>query len=95
MTAPRTVLAAAGLAVLVAYVRELGRATGLPADFGGPMAKQHRMAVLTAAAGISLAEPPLGAHGETLFGALCMIIAGSAATAFLRARRQIRSLKLK
>jgi hypothetical protein len=35
---------AAVLAVLTAYVRELGRGLGQPADFSGPMAKQQRMA---------------------------------------------------
>jgi len=40
--------AAAVLAVLTAYVRELGRGLGFPADFSGPMAKPHRMAALTA-----------------------------------------------
>ena len=47
---PALGFAAAALAVLTAYVRELGRACGLPADFSGPMAKQHRMAVMTVAA---------------------------------------------
>ena len=40
--------AAAGFAVLTAYVRELGRACGQEADFSGPMAKPHRMAAITA-----------------------------------------------
>ncbi|MEZ6069699.1 MAG: CDP-alcohol phosphatidyltransferase family protein [Pirellulales bacterium] len=41
---------AAGLgAVMTAYVRTLGVAIGAPADFRGPMAKQHRMALMTAA----------------------------------------------
>ena len=55
---------AAAFAVLTAYVRELGRANGAPADFSGPMAKQHRMAVMTAAAvlaavSVSSAKPDL------------------------------------
>lgn len=37
------------VAVLTAYVRVLGVSMGCPADFRGPMAKQHRMAVLTGA----------------------------------------------
>lgn len=49
---------AALLAVLTAYVRELGRALGRDADFAGPGAKPHRMAVLTlgclVAAGLAL-----------------------------------------
>ncbi|GAB6262557.1 CDP-alcohol phosphatidyltransferase family protein [Photobacterium sp. CCB-ST2H9] len=35
------------IAVLTAYVRVLGVSMGCPADFRGPMAKQHRMALLT------------------------------------------------
>lgn len=35
------------LAVLTAYVRVLGVSMGCEADFRGPMAKQHRMALLT------------------------------------------------
>lgn len=38
---------AALLAVLTAYIRVLGVSMGCPADFRGPMAKQHRMALLT------------------------------------------------
>ncbi|MDI6027388.1 CDP-alcohol phosphatidyltransferase family protein [Corticibacterium sp. UT-5YL-CI-8] len=37
------------LAALTAYVRVFGGSLGLPQSFGGLMAKQHRMAVLTAA----------------------------------------------
>ena len=40
---------AALLAVLTAYVRVLGRSLGTQIYFIGPMAKQHRMATLTAA----------------------------------------------
>ncbi len=35
------------LAVMTAYIRVLGVSMGGPADFRGPMAKQHRMALLT------------------------------------------------
>lgn len=38
---------AALLAVLTAYIRVLGVSMDCPADFRGPMAKQHRMALLT------------------------------------------------
>lgn len=40
---------AALLAVTTAYVRLLGGSLAVPQDFGGVMAKQHRMAVLTGA----------------------------------------------
>lgn len=48
---------AAVLAVLTAYVRELGRALGFEADFAGPGAKPHRMAVLTAGSLLAAAGP--------------------------------------
>jgi len=38
---------AATLSVTTAYVRTLAVSVGAPVDFGGPMAKQHRMAVLS------------------------------------------------
>ena len=61
--APALGWAAAAMAILTAYVRELGRATGLPADFSGPMAKPQRMAVLTGAALLSVAEPLWSGQG--------------------------------
>jgi phosphatidylglycerophosphate synthase len=41
-------VAAALAAMATAYIRVLGKASGRPSDFSGPMAKQHRMAVITA-----------------------------------------------
>jgi len=38
---------AACVALFVAYVRAIGKAAGAPNDFCGPMAKQHRMAIVT------------------------------------------------
>ncbi|HEY4253752.1 MAG TPA: CDP-alcohol phosphatidyltransferase family protein [Roseomonas sp.] len=43
-------LGAALAAMATAYVRAVGRAAGAPSDFRGPMAKQHRMALVTALA---------------------------------------------
>ena len=85
--------AAAGLAVLTAYTRELGRACGLPADFSGPMAKQHRMATITAAALLSLLEPLWQGESEILVGALWLIAAGAAVTALRRAANVVRALR--
>ncbi|WP_439497497.1 CDP-alcohol phosphatidyltransferase family protein [Bosea sp. (in: a-proteobacteria)] len=85
--------AAAGLAVLTAYTRELGRACGLPADFSGPMAKQHRMAVITAAALLSLLEPLWRGQNEVLVIALWLIAAGAAVTALRRATNIVRALR--
>lgn len=45
-------------ALLTAYVRVLGRSIGARAHFAGPMAKQHRMAVVTfACVGAAVALP--------------------------------------
>jgi phosphatidylglycerophosphate synthase len=86
--------AAAAFAVLTAYVRELGRACGQPSDFSGPMAKQHRMAVITAAALLSLLEPLWSGHNSVLTAALWIIAIGAAATVLRRARKLVASLRL-
>jgi len=49
--------AAAVAAVMTAYVREVVRGAGAPADFSGPMAKPHRMFVMTVAALIAATAP--------------------------------------
>ena len=43
-------------AALTAYVRVFGGSIGLPQDFRGPMAKQHRMAVMTLACVVGAGE---------------------------------------
>jgi phosphatidylglycerophosphate synthase len=80
-------LLCAAAALLTAYVRELGRAEGFPPDFGGPMAKQHRMAVLTA--GFLLAA--VWENALTL--ALWLVLTGAALTVVLRSGRLIRNLR--
>lgn len=85
--------AAAALAVLTAYVRELGRACGLPADFSGPMAKQHRMAAITAAALLSLAEPLWDGRGQVLRAALWIIALGAGVAVIRRAARIVTALR--
>jgi phosphatidylglycerophosphate synthase len=80
--------AAATAAVLTSYVRELGRAEGTPADFGGPMAKPHRMAVMTGAALVAAAVPNLA----IIAIALWIVVAGAFATAAIRSVRLIRFL---
>lgn len=77
--------AAAAFAVLTAYVRELGRASGGAADFSGPMAKPHRMAAVTAGALLSLFEPLWGGHNEVLILALWLVALGALVTALRRA----------
>ena len=85
--------AAAAFAVLTAYVRELGRATGNPSDFGGPMAKQHRMATVTAAALLSVVEVLWSSSSWVLTIALWIVAVGAAVTALRRGLNLIRQLK--
>jgi phosphatidylglycerophosphate synthase len=77
---------AAVLAVLTAYVRELGRGLGQPADFSGPMAKPQRMAVLTVFCVISVFEPLWRGHGQMLMCGLLVIVAGALVTVVRRTR---------
>jgi phosphatidylglycerophosphate synthase len=79
--------AAAAAALLTAYVRELGRGLGQAADFSGPMAKPHRMALMTAACMVAAFEGLWGWKGETLAVALAAILVGTLVTA---ARRTVR-----
>lgn len=91
--APALGFAAAGLAVLTAYTRELGRACGLSADFAGPMAKQHRMAVVTGAAIVAALEPLWGWDGRVIAVALWVVVIGAAATTVRRAVRIVAKLR--
>lgn len=86
---------AAMLAVLTAYVRLLGGALGLEVDFSGPMAKQHRMAVLTIACLLSISEPwySVGYPSIYLMAALWIIIVGSVLTLFRRIWRIYKNLE--
>ncbi|UJW77043.1 CDP-alcohol phosphatidyltransferase family protein [Rhizobium sp. SL42] len=85
--------AAGAFAVLTAYVRELGRANGHPSDFSGPMAKQHRMATVTAATLATIVEPLWGGHNQLLVIGLSVVAVGAAFTALRRAGTLIKRLK--
>jgi len=85
--------AAAVFAVLTAYVRELGRASGAVPDFSGPMAKPHRMAAITAGALLSLLEPLWDGRNQVLAIVLWLIVLGSAFTALRRAVHLLRHLR--
>jgi phosphatidylglycerophosphate synthase len=94
--------AAAVAAVMTAYVREVGHTAGAPADFSGPMAKPHRMFVMTMAALIAATAafwadvhptefrrgdaPTMGA---VIHVALWIVLIGSTFTALNRARRAL------
>ena len=81
--------ASALAAVGTAYVRALGGSLGLPQDFAGPMAKQHRMAVLTAGAVLAALLPAL----PVMTVVLGTIVAGATLTAALRLRRIAQALR--
>lgn len=84
---------AALLAVMTAYARVLGGAVGLPQDFCGPMAKPHRMAVLTLGAIGAAIESRLGAAPRSLAIALGVIVIGSMATTVRRTARIVHQLE--
>lgn len=88
--------AAALAALLTAYVRMLGGSLGLRQDFCGPMAKPHRMALLTGACLLSMFEglAPV-ARGWVLLMALVIIIAGGLYTAWRRLCRIHSALEAK
>lgn len=77
---------AALLAALTAYIRVFGGSVGLPQSFRGPMAKQHRMAVLTVCCLLGAAEVLYYRTSYVLTVGLIVIAAGSAATCALRIR---------
>ena len=84
---------AALMAIMTAYVRLLGGAVGLPQDFSGPMAKPHRMAVLTAACIGAAIETALHAPPKSIAMALLVILAGSIATTVRRTARIVARLE--
>ena len=82
-------------AMATAYVRALGRGMGQPSDFSGPMAKQQRMAVVTAL-GVACAVlpaswiPPWTASWPE--AALWIVVVGATLTAVRRLLRLSRAL---
>ncbi len=73
------------LAVLSAYVRVFGGSLGFQQSFMGPMAKQHRMALLTLACLASIVEIiATGYQGRTLSLGLVIIGLGTALTIIRR-----------
>ena len=80
-------------AALTAYVRVSGGAWGFAQDFRGPMAKQHRMAVLTAACLIAVFENMFNGSRYALRVAVIVIAVGAALTCFTRTRAIAQQLK--
>ncbi|MCC7547118.1 MAG: CDP-alcohol phosphatidyltransferase family protein [Burkholderiales bacterium] len=81
---------AALFAALTAYVRAFGASLGNGHDFRGPMAKQHRMAVLTAGCVLQALLP---VRGGILGIALIVISIGAAITCGTRTHALVRVLR--
>ncbi len=87
--------AAASLAVLTAYTRELGAGIGLAPDFSGPMAKPQRMAALTAAAVLAVAEGWLWQREIILPLAIVIVTLGTVVTVVRRGARIVTALRMR
>lgn len=74
---------AASLAVLTSYIRAFGASLGTKHYFSGPMAKPHRMFVLTVAC---LLEFFISSNGKIITIGLFLIIVGSIITCIRRVR---------
>ncbi|HEV2082644.1 MAG TPA: CDP-alcohol phosphatidyltransferase family protein [Brevundimonas sp.] len=87
--------AAAVLAVMTAYVRELGHALTQTVDFCGPGAKPHRMAVLTAGCVLSAIGAVVLPDWDraVLWLALATVVLLAAATVLRRTARLAARLK--
>src|SRR5437016_5758335 len=88
------------LAIFTAYVRAAGKIAGAPNEFCGPMAKQHRMLVVTVACLYSVVVPRSWQifHFDdfdvgVMSFALTLIIAGSVITVLRRFKRIARALR--
>lgn len=71
-------------AALTAYVRVFGGSLGFPQDFRGPMAKQHRMAVITIACVIGAFEQVLNGTQFALVTASAVVAVGAVVTCVTR-----------
>ncbi|WP_199259272.1 CDP-alcohol phosphatidyltransferase family protein [Paracoccus binzhouensis] len=89
---PALGLLAGALAMLTAYLREFGRASGLGSDFRGPGAKSHRMAAVTLGALLQVGAWIAGAAWPALGWTLALVLALTAITILRRSRRILRGL---
>ena len=80
-------------AALTTYVRVFGGSIGLPQDFRGPMAKQHRMAVMTLACVIGAGEWYFSGTRYALTIAAWVIAIGSILTCVTRTTAIAKQLK--
>jgi phosphatidylglycerophosphate synthase len=86
---------AAVLAVITAYVRALGAVTGAGQNFTGPMAKPHRMAIVTIAAIFSAVAVYWSLQAWIVAVALGVIIVGTIITVVRRTLWVVRTLENK
>lgn len=84
---------AAVISLIVVYVRALGASAGAGQCFLGPMAKPHRMALMTAACVAAIVGLPWGFSDEILAGALALIIVGGLVTTIRRTISLVRTLE--
>ena len=68
-------IVAALFAILTAYTRLLGATVGAQQYFIGPMAKQHRMAILTVTAFIGFFQPLIPSLNEIIYPAVLIVVA--------------------
>lgn len=83
---------AAALALLAAYVRVLGKSVGAGTHFLGPMAKQHRMAALTATCLLAALLTSRALDRHTLVVGLGVIVLGTLITVVRRTQRVLNIL---
>ncbi|THB73895.1 MAG: CDP-alcohol phosphatidyltransferase family protein [Desulfobulbaceae bacterium] len=72
------------LSVMTAYIRTLAASIGAPTNFAGPMAKQHRMAIVTIGCVITAAERLLCQSSYALLVVLIIIAVGCIITLYRR-----------
>ena len=80
-------------AAVTAYIRVLGGSLGLPQDFRGPMAKPHRMAVLTGACVVGAVEGWINGSQWALTAAAWIIAVGAVITCGTRSVAIARQLR--
>lgn len=72
------------LAISTAYIRVLGKSLGTQSFFIGPMAKPHRMALITFAAILEIGIQYVQINGSPLFYSLVILNIGALLTIFRR-----------
>ncbi|HEX3889229.1 MAG TPA: CDP-alcohol phosphatidyltransferase family protein [Verrucomicrobiae bacterium] len=85
--------AAAVLSIITAYVRALGASMGAGQQFIGPMAKQQRMALMTAACLVGAFAPFWSSLAKVIPLALGIVIVGCVFTIFRRCFRIAREME--